>query len=1334
MNRTLLFSGLRRRKVAIATVLTGAALVVASSLTTPDASAQEPTACLSADPKDWPSSAKPYFLILFDTSGSMTLNVANGVQSSCGWGSSRIDHAKCALRKMFFAFGGQVNFGLAAFLRGTASGCTAFCGDAGTGEGDGNGNCTWSGFSGGCGLEPTEQPFSSERRGAEILVPMQRDNFYLPPLEASNVPELLKWVDNDCSPHPTRPLSYELWAEGGTPLNGILRDAYRYLSDSWARPNSGDPSFESPIAQSGERPCRVVNTILITDGVESCDDVNGADGVDAAADLLTGFTRGGIHWSVKTHVVNFATSASANNALAMAGGTGTAKPATDETTLSTELAKIIAAAVQPETCDNADNNCNGCTDEGFAHYCNQAQTCCAWSTQAQRTTCLSTYQSTITAQNPGGDLTKLPCTTPTQATQPATWLCYNPKESCDNVDNNCDPGPAFDGTPANTVDEGVTKCGSPAHCPKAETCNGQDDDCDGQTDEGGVCVMPCVPSPEICDGCDNDCDGIADNDAPSAACGLPSPPNCAGTLTCKTAQPVMLPGACVANGGFNACTNSPQTEVCDGLDNDCDGTTDDGVPPTQCVPVGTPAGLNYGPNSQCKRGTQPCNGTCQGFIGPSAEVCDGIDNDCDGVVDDNPFGVGTPCGNNQPPCSTGTTACVNGALVCQGGVQPGPEVCDGTDNDCDGSVDETPLADAPAAGMNGCWTEPGNCCTFGNLTWCPPAGGTCTGTGTLMAPCNTGKLVCQGAQKWVCSNPKPPSPEVCDGLDNNCNGMLDDGSLPQVGAPCGTDTGECVMGTLSCNAGVLDCGNDVGPVSEVCDGLDNDCDGDIDNGIPSGGPCTPAYDPMKFPGDRSALPCTPGELLCNGAAGVECLGGVAPQAEVCDGIDNDCDGTVDESGPGPDGVDGSMNPQPMPVGSIGEACGIETGECKQGAFACVNGGFVCTGETTPILEVCDCLDNDCDGQNDNPNNGLALCSTGKECVKGSAGTCSCASPCNPGKEYPCPPGQQCQNVTESSTGQELGFYCVSEPCIDCEQRTIKDANGNILCAPADTPADANCNKPPVCVCKGQAGCKDPCDGVSCASGEVCTAYGPNAGKCVVDNCYNVPCNGCNKVCNLGSCLDNPCKPDSCPADQVCNPSADFTTFTCVPTCANVECPSGQACKEGACVPACEPACGADQYCDLAQTPPTCVQNQCAGTCPNGGCCNPVTGACGNCPCEGVVCPEGQICQAECPPGVACSPGECVEPMGQGGAGGAGGMGPGSGGGDPGSGGAGGVAPGAGGSAGAPDRGNWGLPTGGGGCSCKAAGDSRSSAGWLALLGLPLAFLRRRRSARNVEVA
>ena len=93
----------------------------------------------------------------------------------------------------------------------------------------------------------------------------------------------------------------------------------------------------------------------------------------------------------------------------------------------------------------------------------------------------------------------------------------------------------------------------------------------------------------------------------------------------------------------------------------------DNVPVVECVPAGTPAGLVYGGTSQCKKGTKGC-GTCAGFVGPSTEICDGIDNDCNGAVDDNATGQGTACGISIPPCSLGQTKCINGVLTCFGGV------------------------------------------------------------------------------------------------------------------------------------------------------------------------------------------------------------------------------------------------------------------------------------------------------------------------------------------------------------------------------------------------------------------------------------------------------------------------------------------------------------------------------------------------------------------------------------------------------------------------------------------------------------------------------------------
>src|SRR6185369_17180388 len=130
-------------------------------------------------------------------------------------------------------------------------------------------------------------------------------------------------------------------------------------------------------------------------------------------------------------------------------------------------------------------------------------------------------------------------TTAAQATDPLTWLCFDPKENCDGIDNNGN----------GQIDENVLKCGNPAHCPSAEICDGIDNNCDGQIDEG--CPTPCVPSSEICDGCDNDCDGQTDNGVAPIPCGLTGPgepANCAGFLICKAPQNVPV-GTCAPGGG-----------------------------------------------------------------------------------------------------------------------------------------------------------------------------------------------------------------------------------------------------------------------------------------------------------------------------------------------------------------------------------------------------------------------------------------------------------------------------------------------------------------------------------------------------------------------------------------------------------------------------------------------------------------------------------------------------------------------------------------------------------------------------------------------------------------
>ena len=166
----------------------GAALVTLSS--TGLVHAQEPAACLSSDPSVWPKPSRPYFMMAMDTSGSMVADV--GSTSSCGFGSTRVAHSRCAFKNTVLAYSGEVNFGLATFdvlqqSCAAACGCTPantycftacqyFCYQS---EIDTRGVCA------GCGPRPGDATTAS---GALVLVPMLQDHFWSNPPDATNVP------------------------------------------------------------------------------------------------------------------------------------------------------------------------------------------------------------------------------------------------------------------------------------------------------------------------------------------------------------------------------------------------------------------------------------------------------------------------------------------------------------------------------------------------------------------------------------------------------------------------------------------------------------------------------------------------------------------------------------------------------------------------------------------------------------------------------------------------------------------------------------------------------------------------------------------------------------------------------------------------------------------------------------------------------------------------------------------------------------------------------------------------------------------------------------------
>lgn len=371
----------------------------------------------------------------------------------------------------------------------------------------------------------------------------------------------------------------------------------------------------------------------------------------------------------------------------------------------------------------------------------------------------------------------------------------------------------------------------------------------------------------------------------------------------------------------------------------------------------------------CSSATVPCVA--------SDEVCNGIDDDCDGATDEDPVDVdGQACGSDEGECSPGVEVCEDGHVVCQGAVGPSDEVCNNKDDDCDGDTDE----DLSGCACTGGGQPSAELCN--NLDDdCDGAidedlqGCACTDGGQASAEvCNQVDDDCNGQvddglSDCACSDGGQPTSETCNMIDDDCDGLVDEdngsgGGCLGLGEACTAYTqcsSQICIGDIfsrycsqqcqasdpaPCPAG-YECfvGSNMDYCRKVWPACDSDTDcspdmvctvQDMPDGLSVQTECRPPLDPGAEPGDDCSQANCANDLCMTAGFCSEVCSETSPCAGQYQGMDTTCILTAFYTLPGVCGRDEQCPADYTCTNSrcTGPSCN-DSSECETG-YACTD--------------------------------------------------------------------------------------------------------------------------------------------------------------------------------------------------------------------------------------------------------------------------------------------------------------------------------------------------------------------------------------------------------------